>query len=134
MSHTDGRSVSLCHPLRLALVQAGVDEVARDVVTDFDWDDEKDARTALLWRDVVSEKMDAPLLEEDLDMVDFLTWQTLRRWQQLVEGEDDPALAFRELYAKNKTLAQGAIIAVVEVMKAISEAKPLPGHFKEMMI
>lgn len=103
-------------------------------MTDINWDPDKDARTAALWRDVVLEKVKAPLLDEDLAMVELLTLLTLQRWRQLAESEADPALAFRSLYLENKTRAQGAIVAVVELMKAVADAKPLPDQFKEMMI
>jgi len=99
-------------------------------------------KTVDLWFGVIKPKL--PLGEDsgssnwDKRMVMYLSREILDRWREeanvLAEGDKEAAkAAFKTTYAKRKVLAQGAIVAVIELIKSVGEGTQLPEQFRELM-
>jgi len=89
-----------------------------------------DQRTAEEWCEDVRGKIGD---YHDADLVKRLALEILDRWRREAGKMEDPALGFREMYLNNKVKAQGAIVAIVELVQAVGQGKALPKTFEGLL-
>lgn len=96
------------------------------------------------WTMIVRPKMRGNHNEHTRVLVLRLARDILGRWRALAESSaqddgikdmsaNDVNAAFQIIYAENKTRAQGAIVAIVELVDAVGHCSELPKQFQELM-
>ena len=103
------------------------------------------------WLGVIESKLPSPAVQDHTKaLVLVLAREVLNRWREAsfeeVDGTppapnyvagtpyvDNANAIFQTIYAQHKTDAQGAIIAIVELMEAIGNRRELPEQFKGLM-
>ena len=84
------------------------------------------------WFNAVGAKVE--VTNGDAALIRHLAIEILERWKGQAEASADPEKAFSGLYKEHKEKAQGAIVAIIELVHAVGDGKAMPGTFKRLMI
>jgi hypothetical protein len=71
--------------------------------------------------------------EHDLELVNHLVLNIIRRWRQRSYQSKSPHKEYGKIFKDGNTNAKGAIVAIIELVQAIGKGDKVPKRYEDMI-